>query len=704
MSPRAWPGSPQPLGATWDGEGVNFALFSEHATGVELCLFDEPRGPQTERVPLRERTNHVWHGYLPDARPGRLYGYRVHGPWAPAEGHRFNPAKLVLDPYARAITGGPRWSDAVFAYRVGAPEGDLELDGRDDAADMPKSVVIDPAFSWERDQPPRTPWNRTVIYECHVKGMTIRHPGVPEALRGTYRGLASEPILEHLLALGVTAVELMPVHHAVSGRHLEERGLSNYWGYDTIGFFAPDSRFATGERGEQVTEFQEMVRAFHGAGIEVLLDVVYNHSGEGNHLGPTLCFAGIDNLSYYRAADDPRFYMDFTGCGNTLDISHPRVLQLTLDSLRHWVTEMHVDGFRFDLAVALARDPVNFHRYSRFFAIVQQDPVLSAVKLIAEPWDLGPHGYRLGQFPPPWAEWNGRYRDGTRKFWKGEPGQVPELASRLAGSSDLFRTGGRGAHASVNFVTSHDGFTLQDLVSYERKHNEANGEDNRDGDDHNWSRNWGHEGPTDSVRVRHLRDRMQRNFLAVLAFSQGVPMLSHGDEIGRTQGGNNNAYCQDDETSWVDWDLDDRRRALLEFTRHVFRLRRENAVFRRRRFFAGDPVGEEGVKDVSWIRPDGREMEETDWQDAGRRALGMLVHRAASDEVDERGRTTPATTLLLLVNAAARSIVFTLPSLPEEGAWRARVNTGRERGSALEEGRVRVPAHGLVLLAHGREA
>jgi len=701
---RLWPGSPRPLGATWDGEGVNFALFAENATGVELCLFDGPElDREVARVALGECSNGVWHGYLPDVRSGRAYGYRVHGPYEPNAGHRFNPHKLLIDPYARAIAGRVEWSDAQFGYAIGDPDEDLSFSEEDSAPQVPKSVVVDSAFTWGDDRPPHVPWSRTVIYECHVKGMTALHPGVPEELRGTYLGLASEPVLDHLLALGVTAVELLPVHHFVVDRPLLERGLTNYWGYNSVGFFAPDPRYATDARGEQVREFKSMVKAFHRVGIEVILDVVYNHTGEGNHLGPTLCFRGIDNTAYYQLEPEaPRFYTDHTGCGNSLDLSHPRVLQLVLDSLRYWVTEMHVDGFRFDLATTLAREDRQnreFDPFARFFTTVQQDPVLSGVKLVAEPWDLGPGGYRLGGFPPDWAEWNGRYRDAVRRFWRGDEGQVPELASRLTGSSDLFQGSGRGPYASVNFVTCHDGFTLHDLVSYERKHNEANGEENRDGADDNWSRNWGHEGETEAVRIVHLRERMKRNFLATLAFSQGVPMLSHGDEVGRTQEGNNNAYCQDNEIAWMDWNLDENARELLRFTQEVFRVTRENPVFRRRRFFAGSPV-RPGVKDVAWLRPDGKEMAETDWHDPRNRILGMLIPGQASDEMDERGRPNQGQTLLLLLNGGPRSRYFELPSLPEAGAWHEIANSARTGRRAVRGAGVNLVAHSLLLLGY----
>ncbi|MGH2635920.1 MAG: glycogen debranching protein GlgX, partial [Actinomycetota bacterium] len=595
---RVWPGNPHPLGATWDGEGVNFALFSEHATGVELCLFEgSSNGHESARIPVGERTDLVWHAYLPDVRPGARYGYRVHGPYAPAEGHRFNPNKLLLDPYGKAFTGTIEWSDALYGYAIGHADEDLSFDERDTAANLPKAVVVDTAFTWGGDRPPRTPWNRSVIYECHVKGMTRCHPGVPPELRGTYLGMASDPILDHLLSLGVTAVELLPVHQYVDERDLVERGLRNYWGYNSIGFFAPHVAYATGWGGQQVDEFKSMVKALHKAGIEVILDVVYNHTGEGNQLGPTLSLRGIDNASYYRLRpDDRRAYMDFTGTGNSLNMLHPRTMQLIMDSLRYWINDMHVDGFRFDLAPVLARELYEVNRLGLFFDIIQQDPVISQAKLIAEPWDLGEGGYQVGNFPTGWAEWNGRYRDCVRRFWRGDPGQVPELASRLSGSSDLYEASGRRTYASINFVTAHDGFTLHDLVSYERKHNEANGHDNRDGTDENWGRNWGAEGPTESARITAMRERMKRNFLATLALSQGVAMILGGDEMGRTQGGNNNAYCQDNEVSWVDWDLSPADRDLLDFTREVLEIVRSNAVLRRRTFLTGKTIGDGGTK------------------------------------------------------------------------------------------------------------
>src|SRR5918999_1303914 len=548
---RVWPGRSYPLGATWDGEGVNFSLFSEHATGVDLCLYERPDDAvEAERIPLTNRTDLLWHAYLPDVPPGRLYGYRVHGPFEPREGHRFNPNQLLLDPYARAISGPVRWHDAVYGYQIGHPDGDLSFDDRDSAGAMPKCVVIDRAFTWGEDRRPETPWNRTVVYETHVRGMTKTHPSIPPEIRGTYLALAHDPILEHLHSLGVTAVELLPVHQFVDDRQLVERGLANYWGYNSIGFFAPHHAYATAV-GQQVYEFKSMVKAMHRAGIEVILDVVYNHTGEGNHLGPTLSLRGIDNRAFYRLSpDDPRYYLDFSGTGNALNMLPPRAIQLIMDSLRHWVLEMHVDGFRFDLAPVLARELYEVNRLGTFFDIIQQDPVLSQVKLIAEPWDVGPGGYQVANFPVGWAEWNGIYRDTMRDFWRGQSG-VGAFASRFTGSSDLYESDGRQPFASINFITAHDGFTLADLVSYNEKHNEANLENNEDGERHNRSWNHGVEGPTDDPAIVELRRRQQRNFLATLMLSQGVPMLLGGDELGRTQGGNNNAWCQDNEISWV---------------------------------------------------------------------------------------------------------------------------------------------------------
>ncbi|PYO93592.1 MAG: glycogen debranching enzyme GlgX [Gemmatimonadetes bacterium] len=667
---RVWRGEPYPLGATWDGQGVNFALFSEHGTGVQLCLFDAAdQADQSQLIALTERTNQVWHCYLPDARPGQLYGYRVLGPYEPDKGLRFNPAKLVLDAYAKAITGPVRWDDTVYGYTIGGPDEDRSRDDRNSAHAMPKCVVIDSAFDWGDDHPPKIPWNRTVIYECHVKGMTKCHPEVRDRLRGTYLGLCTTPIIEHLRALGVTSVELLPIHHCVSARHLVERGLANYWGYDSIGFLAPDSRFAL---EDQVGEFKQMVRAFHAAGLEVILDVVYNHTPEGNHLGPTLAFKGIDNPAYYHLVpDEQRHYMDFTATGNSLNMGHPNTLQLVMDSLRYWVNDMHVDGFRFDLAPVLARELWEVDRLSAFFDVIHQDPVLSQVKLIAEPWDVGPGGYQVGKFPVGWAEWNGKYRDTMRRFWKGDEGQIADLASRLSGSADIYQWTQRAAYASVNFMTCHDGFPLHDLVSYEEKHNEANGENNQDGSNDNLSRNWGVEGPTEDGTILDARYRAMRNFIATLALSQGIPMISHGDEIARSQRGNNNSYCQDNEITWVDWTLDDRRRALLEFTRMAFKVRAENPVLRRRTFFRGQIVEHADVKDLTWLRADGAEMAQEDWHNADAHALGMMINGDATDETDEKEQPIKGDTMLLLVNASEADVDFTMPA----GKWATVIDT-----------------------------
>jgi isoamylase len=669
---RIWPGSPYPLGATWDGEGVNFALFSENATAVELCLFDRPNDPQeAHRIRIEECTDFVWHVYLPEVRPGQHYGYRVHGLYEPESGHRFNPAKILYDPYAKAIAGTIDWSEALFGYRIGDPKADLSFDDRDNAASIPKCVVVDQAFTWGGDQLLRTPWDRTVIYELHVHGFTARHPDVPKELRGTYAGLATPAVIDHLQHLGVTAVELLPVHHFIRDKHLVDRGLTNYWGYNSIGFFAPDIRYATSpDRGNHVWEFKTMVKALHNAGIEVILDVVYNHTGEGNHLGPTLSFRGIDNASYYRLVPmQPRYYLDYTGCGNTLNVRHPRLLQLIMDSLRYWVLEMHVDGFRFDLASTLARELHDVDRLSAFFDIIHQDPVLSQVKLIAEPWDLGEGGYQVGNFPPGWAEWNGRYRDAIRRYWKGDGGQVAELAYRLSGSSDLYEGGGRRPHASINFVTAHDGFTLHDLVSYNQKHNEANGEDNADGTDDNLSWNCGVEGPTTKPSIVALRERQKRNILATLLLSQGVPMLCGGDEIGRTQRGNNNAYCQDSEISWIDWKLSKPQQSLLAFTRNLIALRQKHPVFRRRRFFQGRRIRGAEVKDLSWVRPDGKEMTDDDWAQGYVRCLGVRLAGHAIEEKDPKGRPLLDDTFLLLINAHHEPRPFTLPAHKRGVLW-----------------------------------
>ena len=709
-SVRSRPGRAYPLGATWDGSGVNFALFSENATGVELCLFDD-RGRET-KVPVVENDDQVWHLYLPDARPGTRYGYRVHGPWDPANGHRFNPAKLLLDPYARAIDGTITWGDSLFAYEVGGgDDADLKIDSHDSAEHMPTGIVIDSAFTWGGDAPPRRPWNETQIYEVHVKGFTKRHPDVPEELRGTYAGLTTPAALEHLKGLGVTAVELMPVHQFVSDRYLKDKGLSNYWGYNSIGFFAPDFRYASANRhGSQVNEFKTMVKTLHEHGIEVILDVVYNHTAEGSHLGPTFSFRGIDNAAYYRLSpDDRRFYMDYTGCGNTLNMTHPRTLQLIMDSLRYWIQEMHVDGFRFDLASALARELNDVDRLGSFFDIIHQDPVISQVKLIAEPWDLGEGGYQVGNFPVLWAEWNGIYRDTVRAYWKGDEGQAGPMGHRLTGSSDLYGRGGRRPYASINFVTAHDGFTLRDLVSYNDKHNEANGEDNRDGHDHNVSWNHGVEGPTNDVKINTLRDRQMRNFIATLLLSQGVPMLCAGDEIRRTQGGNNNAYCQDNEISWLDWNLDRPSRDLLAFTRFVSKLRRRHPVFRRRQFFFGRKIQGSEVKDLTWFRCDGKEMTVDDWTNAITRCFGLRLAGDAIGEPDAQGRRITDDTFLVMLNAHHEPMGFTLPAHRASIAWETvldtREPTGKPKRHAFRGGDVyEMEARSLAVLRLRRES
>jgi isoamylase len=681
--PIVWPGRPYPLGSTWDGEGVNFALYSEHAEKVELCLFDGPGKRELLRVALPEQTDMVWHGYLPEARPGQVYGYRVYGPYAPEQGHRFNHHKLLLDPYGKQIQGSIQWSDAHFGYRVGNKQEDLSFDRRDDASGMPKNQVIDSAFTWGTDAAPRIPWHETLIYELHVKGFTMCHPEVPAHLRGTYAGLATAPVIEHFTRLGVTSIELMPVHSFVDDRQLVERGLRNYWGYNSIGFLALEPRYlASGS----ITEFKTMVKILHSAGLEVILDVVYNHTAEGNHLGPTLSLKGIDNTAYYRLVpDNLRYYKDYTGTGNTLNMQHPRVLQLIMDSLRYWVLEMHVDGFRFDLAATLARELHEVNRLGAFLDIIHQDPVLSQVKLIAEPWDLGEGGYQVGNFPVGWAEWNDRYRDTVRSYWKGDFGVVGDLAYRITGSSDLYAHSGRRPYASVNFITAHDGFTLQDLVSYNDKHNQANGENNRDGTDNNHSWNCGAEGPTDDPGILALRAKQKRNFFATLLLSQGVPMIYGGDPIGHTQTGNNNAYCQDNEISWVNWDLNAQGRDLLAFVQRMINLRKKHPILHRRHFFQGRPIKGANVKDVLWLKPDGLEMNEDEWRDPGVRCLGMFLSGAGLDETDERGRKLIDENFLVLLNAHHEDVPFTLPKFHAGARWSAWMDTSRESGLRAAE-------------------
>jgi isoamylase len=667
---KIWPGQPYPLGATYDGSGTNFSVFSGLAQHIRLCLFDDDDAET--QVELPEHTALVHHGYLPGIGPGQRYGYRVDGPYEPHNGCRCNPAKLMIDPYATAVEGEVSWNPAVMPYVVtGSDDADLTPSDEDNASFVPRSVVTSPFFDWGHDRPPRTPWDRTIVYETHVHGYTRTHDGIDPELRGTYAGLADPAGIAHLTDLGVTAVELLPVHQFVHDGFLYERGLRNYWGYNSIAYLAPHNAYSsTGQRGEQVTEFKRMVKALHEAGIEVILDVVYNHTGEGNHLGPSLSLRGLDNFAYYRTSEeDRRFYVDYTGTGNSLNMRNPFVLQLIMDSLRYWVNEMHVDGFRFDLAATLARELHDVDRLSSFFDLVQQDPVLRQVKLIAEPWDVGEGGYQVGNFPPLWSEWNGKFRDSVRDYWRGEDRTLAEMAYRLTGSSDLYESGGRSPHASINFVTCHDGFTLTDLVSYNSKHNEANGDENRDGSDDNRSWNCGAEGPTKDARVLELRRRQQRNFLATLLLSQGVPMLLGGDEFGRTQQGNNNAYCQDSEISWYDWSLASTNADLLTFTRALTRLRTEHPVFRRPRFFQGRPLHGEGIKDIGWLTPDGVEMSPTDWADGVAKSIAVYLNGDAIGAVDSRGEPVTDDTFLLLLNAAADPVDFTLPSPPWAASW-----------------------------------
>lgn len=679
---RIWPGHSYPMGATWDGRGTNFALYSESATKVELCLFDAADAAhESSRVVLPENTDLVWHGYLPDVLPGQIYGYRVSGPYEPQRGHRFNPNKVLLDPYAKAIARESKWADEMFAYRVGDPQEDLSFDSRDNAHLAPLGAVVDDAFTWGNDAFPRTEWSNTIIYELHVKGFTIRHPEVPEHLRGTYAGLGSEPAVEYLKRLGVTAVELLPVHEFIHDRHLVDRGLKNYWGYNTLAFFAPEHEYAAASAAlDAVREFKTMVRNLHAAGIEVILDVVYNHTAEGNHFGPSISFRGIDNAAYYRLVPDaPRHYMDFTGCGNTFNMLNPRVLQLIMDSLRYWVLQMHVDGFRFDLASTLARELHDVNRLGAFFDIIHQDPVISQVKLIAEPWDLGSGGYQVGNFPLLWSEWNGKYRDCIRRFWKGDGGTVSEFATRLSGSSDLYEWSNRRPHASINFITSHDGFTLNDLVSYNDKHNEANGDQNQDGESNNLSWNCGAEGPTGDAAIQGLREKKKRSFLMTLLFSLGVPMIRAGDEFGHTQRGNNNAYCQDNEISWLDWNLGPQQAALLEFVRHVTDVFHQEPVFRRRRFFHGKALRGSQAPEIAWLDPSGREMSDDAWNAPFVRCLGVQLYGKNID-VDEHGEQIDGDTVLLLFNADHANVIdFVLPPAENHQPWELLVDTARDQ-------------------------
>jgi isoamylase len=668
---RIWPGKPYPLGATWDGVGTNFSVFSEVAERIELCLFDA-NGSES-RVDLPETSAFIFHGYLPNIAPGQRYGFRVYGPWAPEQGHRCNPNKLLLDPYGKAVEGQVQWDEAVFPYHFNEP--DTSRNDADSAPFMPKSVVINPYFEWDRDSQPCTPWHETIIYETHVKGFTMRHPGIPENLRGTYAGMAHPAALRYLKQLGVTAVELLPVHQFIHSKHLLDRGLRNYWGYDSISFLAPHNEYAaSGQAGQQVMEFKQMVKGLHEAGIEVILDVVYNHTAEGNHMGPVLSMKGIDNTAYYRTvSEQPRYYMDYTGTGNSLNMRHPHVLQMIMDSLRYWLLEMHVDGFRFDLAATLARELHDVDRLSAFFDIIQQDPVISQVKLIAEPWDIGEGGYQVGNFPSLWSEWNGKYRDVVRDYWRGTDQTLDDFATRLTGSSDLYAANGRRPYASINFITAHDGFTLRDLVSYNEKHNEANQENNGDGADDNRSWNGGAEGPTDNEQIEQLRARQQRNFLTTLFLSQGVPMMLGGDEFGRTQRGNNNGYAQDNEISWFDWEhMDDGLRA---FVARVIQFRKDHPVFQRRRWFHGRQVRGTGVSDIGWFKPDGDEMTDGDWQEGHARTLGVFLNGKAISTPDHRGEPVTDDSFYILFNAHFEPLTFRLPTCPWGDRWEKVVDT-----------------------------
>ena len=709
---RIWPGQPYPLGATWDGRGVNFALYSENAVKVELCLFDSVDAKaESARILLPEHNDLVWHGYLPDVVPGQLYGFRVYGPYEPTKGHRFNPNKILLDPYAKCLGRNLRWADSMFGYKVGHAQADLSFDKRDNSRYAPLAKVIDTAFTWGDDRAPRTPWQKTLIYELHVKGYTKSHPDVPEQVRGAYAGLGSDPVLKHLQQLGVTAIELLPVQYHLNDRHLIEKGLTNYWGYNTLNYFAPENDYGATEVSlDAVTKFKTMVRNLHSAGIEVILDVVYNHTAEGNQMGPTLSFRGIDNAAYYRLSDEePRYYMDFTGCGNTLNMVSPHSLQLLMDSLRYWVIEMHVDGFRFDLAAALARELKDVDQLGAFFDTLHQDPTLATVKLIAEPWDLGEGGYQVGNFPVGWAEWNGKFRDTVRKFWKGDMGLHSDVATRLGGSADLYERTGRLPSASINFVTAHDGFTLHDLVSYDHKHNEANQEDNRDGTDDNSSWNCGHEGPTDEPAILELRERQKRNLWATLLLAQGVPMICSGDEVGRTQRGNNNAYCQDNELSWFNWQWNDRQKKFLKFARSLIALRAEHPGFRRRSFRESDPHPAATDGQVRWFRADGNEMKAEDWETGGwMRTLGMFLPGTAPEVRDQEGRPVHDDDFLLMLNAHQEPVDFHLPSLGPDAAWKVIFDTAFPAHVSQAPAAVAVPAYQLVahafVLLHRRAA
>lgn len=700
---NVYPGNPYPLGATWDGHGINFALYADNATDVELCLFatsdDEV---ESVKIKLVERTHHVWHAYFPELRPGQLYGYRVHGPYDPENGHRFNPSKLLIDPYTKAIAGTIDWNDSLFGYELGNPNEDLSLNETDSSAFLPKCVVVDSAFNWENDKPPKIPYHQTIIYETHVKGFTKLHPDIPEEIRGTYAALAHPVTIKYLKELGITAVELMPVHHFVADRHLKERGLTNYWGYNTIGFFAPDARYSSsGIQGEQVTEFKNMVKELHKADIEVILDVVYNHTAEGNHLGPTLSFKGIDNAAYYRLTENKRFYMDYTGTGNTLNANLPNVLRLMMDSLRYWIHDMHVDGFRFDLASTLARELHEVDRLSAFFDIIHQDPTISQVKLIAEPWDVGEGGYQVGKFPQDWAEWNGKYRDCIRDYWRGADSMLGEFAARLTGSPDLYQGDYRRPTASINFVTAHDGFTLEDLVSYNEKHNEANGEDNRDGENHNRSWNCGAEGPTDDPLVLELRKRQKRNFMATLILSQGVPMFVAGDEFGRTQMGNNNAYCQDNEISWLNWEEADKE--FLAFTQYVIKMAKDHPTFCRRRWFQGRKIRGIGLEDIAWFLPDGNEMSDEHWAEDFAKSLAVYLNGRGLHMVGTQGENIVDDSFYLIFNAYHETLDFKLPSSKYGKNWELVLDTSRsvvEKQNFTANTTINVEGRSIIVLKH----
>ena len=704
--PVSWQGKPYPLGATHDGQGVNFALFSEYAETVELCLFDaENPGLETARIRIREQTDHVWHIYLPDVHAGQLYGYRVYGTFDPAGGRLFNPSKVLLDPYAKAICGEISWMPAMFSYDISSQAEDRYSlpNYEDNAAHTLKSVVVNDQFDWQGDAPPDIPMHKSLIYEMHVKGFTKLHPGIDPAIRGTYAALGTPEAISYLKNLGVTAIELMPVHQFVHDGHLLDKGLRNYWGYNSIGFFAPHAEYSSsGQTGGQVTEFKNMVRELHRNGIEVILDVVYNHTAEGNHFGPMLSMQGIDNQAYYRlVTDNPAFYMDYTGTGNTVNMLHPSTLRLVMDSLRYWVTEMHVDGFRFDLASALARGLHEVGKLSAFLDTIHQDPVISQVKLIAEPWDIGEGGYQVGNFPVQWAEWNGKYRDCVRKFWKGDERQIAEMAYRLTGSSDLYETNGRLPSASINFITAHDGYTLHDLVTYQEKHNQANGEDSRDGHNENESWNFGAEGETPDETTNQLRTRQKRNFLATLLLSQGVPMLCSGDEYGRTQHGNNNAYCQDNETSWFAWDWTPEQQQLHDFACQLARLRQASPVLHRRRFFTGRPIHGKQIADIRWINANGKDMTDEEWENSFAKCLGMLLNGRVMDEYDERGKHIEADVMLLLLNSHYESVAFTLPGKSGEPDWQMMVNTQtgtvKSGGWHASQQTIELPGHSVLL-------